>query len=121
MTKVKRYFYKRECHNCTQNTHLLFITEHFGVVCRHCYKKELTYLVELLSDLMDNCGIQVIHTEKDLSEYTTDLDSALEGIKVVWEQVYAHYRGRNRSEFQEIYHNLTRNENASSDSLNFLF
>ncbi|NVM17760.1 MAG: hypothetical protein HWN80_08585 [Candidatus Lokiarchaeota archaeon] len=119
MTKKRFYLRKRECHDCTQNSHLLFITEWFGSVCRSCYKKELSYLVELLSDLITNCGIQVLYTEKDLNEYIKDVDSALEGIKIVWEQVYAHYRGKHTSEFQEIYNNLTKNEVAYTNDLNF--
>lgn len=115
MTKVRTHIfrYKKECHNCTRNTHRLIATVRFGVVCRKCYKKEFNYLVELYNDLVGHCRhFTIIITEKELCDYLTDLDTVLDGIKTVWEQIYDDYYGTHKTEFEEIYNNMTRNEKA---------
>jgi len=113
IAKTNFFRYKRECHNCTRNAHRLIITKRFGTVCRKCYKKGFSFLVELFNNLVGHCkSFVAIYTEKEFCDCITDLDSVLNGIKIVWEQVYGAYYGTHRNELEEIYRNTTKNENA---------
>lgn len=111
--KTHIFRYKKECHNCTRNTHRLITTERFGIVCRKCYKKEFNYLVGLYKDLIGHIKyFTMIYTLKPLGDFIIDLDSVLDGIKTVWEQNSGAYYGTHRNELEEIYRNMTRNEKA---------